>query len=420
MYRDGASVLEGVWGDGVPKPKMAYSPAVRAGDWLFVSGQLASDFATGLSATVIPENPYLVSPLALQARFVLSNIAATVAPTGTSLTDGAVRLSRWFTSAAPGPAGGAAWSACGVEDEQWVEAQEFVPANFASSTLGIRALMVKGTELELDVIARLDGSPTEPVVSAGGSRVGVRRGDWVFLDSRSHSDGAAGVGQQTERILDDLEAFAETAGASFRRAVRAEVFLRDVRDQPTFERVWSQRFNDNGPSRVVVPSVAPRDPLARVEIALTLVSDESSMRIEAVETSSAPAALGGGPQAVLAGDLLFFSTQMAVDSSGEVVAGARRSDAFPWYGSPGKAQMRIILDNVSAICEAAGTNLENVVRRVCYHEDLQWFGESIAEWACRFPGLKPASTTLELAGPLGAPGANTLLDLIAYVPEVGP
>ena len=40
--------IEAVWGDGVPKPKMAYSPAIRAGDWLFVAGQLASDFATGV------------------------------------------------------------------------------------------------------------------------------------------------------------------------------------------------------------------------------------------------------------------------------------------------------------------------------------------------------------------------------------
>ena len=32
--------------EGVPKPVMPYSPAVKVGDWLFIAGQLASDFKT--------------------------------------------------------------------------------------------------------------------------------------------------------------------------------------------------------------------------------------------------------------------------------------------------------------------------------------------------------------------------------------
>ena len=42
--------------DGVPKPVMPYSPAVKVGDWVFVAGQLASNFKTGLPKEVIP-NP---------------------------------------------------------------------------------------------------------------------------------------------------------------------------------------------------------------------------------------------------------------------------------------------------------------------------------------------------------------------------
>ena len=29
--------------EGVPKPVMPYSPAVKVGDWVFIAGQLASD-----------------------------------------------------------------------------------------------------------------------------------------------------------------------------------------------------------------------------------------------------------------------------------------------------------------------------------------------------------------------------------------
>ncbi|MBN9446699.1 MAG: hypothetical protein J0I67_07280, partial [Bosea sp.] len=36
-----------VWPGGVQKPLMPYTPAITAGGWLFVAGQLASDFKTG-------------------------------------------------------------------------------------------------------------------------------------------------------------------------------------------------------------------------------------------------------------------------------------------------------------------------------------------------------------------------------------
>jgi enamine deaminase RidA (YjgF/YER057c/UK114 family) len=410
---------EAVWGDGVPKPKMAYSPAIRVGDWLFVAGQLASDFASGLAPSVVPSNPYIVSPLTEQARFVMTNIGATVAPTGATIMSNTVRISRWFTSATESVGGGAAWSACGVDDVTAAEAEIIGAGQSATSTLGIGALMVSGTQLEIDVIARLDDSSSEPVYSPEEVPIGIRRGEWVFLDAHSSPprDGFCGIAAQTEAILADLETFAASTRSSLAHAVKAEVYLRDPRDQPSLERVWSERFGRAGPAKVVVTSVAPRHPLAAVEIALTLLTDAADTTPVVVHSADAPEPLGGGPQAVRAGELLFFSTQMAFDSSGGLAPGMQRNAAFPWYGSPGRAQMRYMLDNVDAICEAAGTSVDNLVRRVCYHDDLQWFGESIDEWAARLPGLKPASTTLQVAGPLGVPGANTMLDLIAYVPE---
>ncbi len=47
-----------------------------------------------------------------------------------------------------------------------------------------------------------------------------------------------------------------------------------------------------------------------------------------------------------------------------------RHPEFPWYGLPGQNQMRYMLKNVAAICEAAGSSLDNVVRRACFHEPV--------------------------------------------------
>ena len=35
-----------------PKPNAPYSPAVKAGGWVFVAGQLATDFKTGIAPEV--------------------------------------------------------------------------------------------------------------------------------------------------------------------------------------------------------------------------------------------------------------------------------------------------------------------------------------------------------------------------------
>ena len=46
---------EAIWpglGAGVPKPLMPYSPAIRAGGWVFIAGTIASDFKTGLAPDV--------------------------------------------------------------------------------------------------------------------------------------------------------------------------------------------------------------------------------------------------------------------------------------------------------------------------------------------------------------------------------
>ena len=48
---------EAIWPgleEGVPKPIMPYSPAIKAGGWVFIAGQLASDFKTGLPLVLVP------------------------------------------------------------------------------------------------------------------------------------------------------------------------------------------------------------------------------------------------------------------------------------------------------------------------------------------------------------------------------
>lgn len=418
---------------GVPKPLMPYSPAIRAGDWVFVAGQIASDFKTGLAPEVVAANSNLSGELYLQASYVLRNLRNTMHAAGCDPDRDMLRLWQWFVSDHPTVdefARGNNWPGISIRPYLDAHAEILGRANVPTSALGVKELLCLGTRVEVDMICRTDGHEPQPIETAGsdGTRTaGLKRGDWIFLAAENAVDAGpkpaagdwseAGVEAQTDAILEKLSALAAAAGSSLDSAVKAEVYIGAPADFAAMDRAWENWFPDHPPARVVIPYMGMGRRGSRVEIALTLLTEASELEIAAVEAPEAPPGLGHEPQAVKAGDLLFFSTQMAVDRSGNLAEGMIRNPNFPWYGSPGKAQMHYMMENVSRICEAAGTSVENIARRVCFHSDFQWFAESIEAWASYFPDSKPASTTIRLDDPLLVPGANTLLDLIAYAPD---
>ena len=430
----GKNGLEGIWpglASGVPKPLMPYSPAIKAGGWVFVAGTIASDFATGLAPEVKQANVTLESELAVQARYVVRNLANTIKACGVDPHKDMVRIWQWPVDAKNPPedfAGGDNTTGLDLSSYLPIRREFFNGTIPASSTLGVRELLCLGTKLEVEMLCFDDGGKNEyfvPVDPVGGFAPATRRGDWVFLSAQDASDmktleigewHESAVEAQVDHVLAKLEKAAKAAGSSLPRTVKAEVYIGHPRDFAAMDRAWKRWFPNNPPARVVVPYMGMGKRGTRVEVALTLLTDASTLKIETITAKDAPKPLGHEPQAVKAGHFLFLSTQMAFDSSGGLAAGMVRNPNFPWYGSPGQAQMRYMMKNISAICQAAGTTVDRICRRLCLHSDFQWFAESIEEWARYFPEDKPASTTLRIGGPLVVPGANTLLDLIAYVP----
>jgi 2-iminobutanoate/2-iminopropanoate deaminase len=114
---------------------------------------------------------------------------------------------------------------------------------------------------------------------------------------------------------------------------------------------------------------------------------------QAVSTDSAPAAIGPYSQGMRAGDLLFCSGQIPLDpASGELV----KEDI--------EGQARRCLQNLEAICEAAGASLSNAVRCTVYLGDMNDFAR-VNEAYAEFFGDEdaPARVTVAAAGlPKGA------------------
>lgn len=443
-----------IWPD-IPQPMMPYSPAVKAADWIFVSGQLATDFKTGIAPEARAANPNIADEQALQSRFVMETLERTLAAGGADIAKDVVRIWQWFPWDTPTMdqfAKGDCWPGLSITPYLETRNDYIFEPRPASTAVSIRALPVRKAHIEVDMIAIADGgtstgyaAPPELPSPLAGYSPAIRRGDWIFLAGEVPTDWVGDYGehlsmgepsslakaarlnpfvwygspieQQADYTLSKLAAIAEAAGSSLERCVKADVYIGDPSDYAGMDRVWKRWFPNNPPARCVIPYMGLGARGARIEIALTLLANDSPLTIERVETSDAPEPWSHEPQAVKAGNFLFLSQQMACDSRGVLADGMLRHPEFPWYGLPGQNQMRYMLKNVAAICEAGGTALENVVRRACFHDAGDHFADSIEEWARHFPGVKPASTTMKIGGPLVVPGANALLDLIAYVPD---
>ncbi len=111
------------------------------------------------------------------------------------------------------------------------------------------------------------------------------------------------------------------------------------------------------------------------------------MSREPVHTDRAPAALGPYSQAVRCGNLVFLSGAIPLDpATGETVAGDF------------EAQARRAFDNLKAVCEASGGDLNKIARLGLYLTDLSNFAVVNAVMAEYFSAPYPARSTVQVSG----------------------
>jgi 2-iminobutanoate/2-iminopropanoate deaminase len=113
---------------------------------------------------------------------------------------------------------------------------------------------------------------------------------------------------------------------------------------------------------------------------------------ELVTALDAPAAIGPYSHAVRSNGLLFCSGQIPLDpASGELVG-----------ATPG-AQARQCLENLAAVCAAAGTGLADAVQVTVYLTDMGAFAEVNDVYAGFFASDPPARVAIGVAAlPKGA------------------
>jgi enamine deaminase RidA (YjgF/YER057c/UK114 family) len=127
----------------LPKPLANYTPCVAAGEWLFLAGQLPTDFgATGLApgASVNKAFPHHVSSIIAQAEYTIA-ICQTLLEDAGSDWQNTVRVHIFLKNVDDAP----------LVERFWRQRFDGAPPPFM--IVGVEELLTGGAEIEIDVIA---------------------------------------------------------------------------------------------------------------------------------------------------------------------------------------------------------------------------------------------------------------------------
>jgi len=127
-------------------------------------------------------------------------------------------------------------------------------------------------------------------------------------------------------------------------------------------------------------------------------------RRQPVDAADAPRAIGPYVHAIRTGDLLFCSGQIPIDPrTGDLVEGTVADEA-------GRC-----LENLAAVCNAAGASLGDAVRLTVYTTEMSSFGSINEVYESFFESDPPARVAIGVAA---LPrGAKVEIDAVVAIPD---
>jgi len=418
----------------LPAPVMG-SHAVKAGDLVFLGGQIASDYRSG----VVPEantaraaaNPIVAAKL--QSDYILRAAQRILGAAGSSLANG-VMIDQFVTH----PEAASAY----LE----TRARHVDPAIRPASThIQLREFLVPKASVALRLIAvtelgsakkemvYVEDVPRSPGGPFKGGAQGVKAGGFVFLTGQVASDFQSGVAPearvnpafwygspiklQTDYVLKRLQKVLEAAGSSVRDVVKADVYLTNMQDVYEMNEVWRQFFPEDPPARTIIPATRLAPVGCLVEINMIALERRAGMERAQIVAPGVPPPALHQPHAVRAGRLVFLSGLYATDTWDGPASDAALHPEMPYFGSAGGRETEIILRRAGAICRAAGARIEDILWTQAYYTDLREFQASLAAWRKAFPEAPPAAFATGVEAPHAVPGCSVAMDAVALAAE---
>lgn len=353
-----------------PAPVGPYSPAVKAGGFIYVSGTLAQDDAGAIIGA---------GDVAAQTRRIIERMKDLLATSGSSLEQVAA-VTVYLKSA----------SDFGAMNDAY---KTYWPKDPPTRTTVVADLVLPDALVELSMIAIPAGGQRRVVHPPGWMpspnpySYGIRSGDTLFLSgmvSRNGRDNTVVPGDitaQTKTVMDNAGAILEAAGMSFEHVVSSRIYLPDA---AVFQRM-------NAAYRSYFPSAPP----ARATVQAGLAGSQYAVEITMIASAAKREAISDGrpanpnlSAAIRAGDTLYLSGMLG---------------STPGTKGDVAAQTKETLSRIQRALAAAGYTPADVVDSMVYLTDLAAFGAMNDSYRAFFGKDFPARTTVGsgLMGPDG-------------------
>ena len=415
----------------VPNTSHRWARGIRAGRWVFATGQSGTDYVHALAPEVLQSGHPFDGPSKAhrEAKRLFQNVAEVLSEGGSSASN-VVRIDQYYTSP-------------DVVDAYHQTRREFFSGKIPPSTSNLHRRFARAQQsMEVQVMAAVPNANFSVLhASAGAYKIhpssgyspALSAGDFRFVPGQTAEaldDKEPGVDPEARRgrglwkgtpitletefiIKRKLTPTLGAVNAGLDTVVKAQVYLRDQEDIPGFREVWARHFPVQ-PATTIIATATPGFimPESRIEINTIALAKDGKTAKQVI--APVPPLFQGGTTAIRAGDLLFISGLMAV-RDGSLAPEAKSDPTQPFYAIPVKAELREILEQAEAICKAAGTTLKNAVRIQQFHADLTDLPATLEVWSEAMEGQALPLSPIDVPW-LPVPDARLQLDLWVYVP----
>jgi enamine deaminase RidA (YjgF/YER057c/UK114 family) len=421
----------------IPHTEFRLARGIRAGRWLFATGQAATDYVNGTAPEVVQAHHPLKgeSIYKRESRRIYANVKEVLAEAGAGIGD-VIRLDQYYTTERA------------MHPYHEVR-HEIFGSKIPPSTSNLHQRFSRTDQsIEIQVIAVVPGAgttvkhesfrPSYDISAVSGYSPALSAGDFRFVPGQTAEalrDGEGPVDPsvrhprafwrqwpiklETDFIVKrKLMASLEGAGAALDGVVKAQVYLSNREDVPGFNEVWLSHFKGNPPATTIIATGNPGFVINDLRIEINTISLATNGRTgREVISGPEPPLFDGWVSAIKCDDLLFLSGLMAVEG-GRLIAEATPDVRQPFYGIPVKAELRSIIRQAEAICRAGGTSLYNTVRIQQFHLDLADMPATLEVWDEAMSHAPLPISPIEVPW-LPVPGGRIQVDLWVYVPRAG-
>lgn len=339
-----------------PAPVGPYSPAIKAGGLIYLSGTLAQDDKGALVGD---------GDAAAQTRRIIERMREVLKASGSSLEQ-VVAVTVYLRSAADFQ----------VMNDTY---RTFWPKDPPTRTTVITDLLL-GAEVEISMIAVPNGAerkiihPADWVKAPNPYSYAIRTGDTLFLSGlvprNGHDNTAVGgdITVQTKAVLENAGQLLKAAGMDYSNVVSGRIYLPDTAGFQQMNEVYRAYFQS--------------DPPARATVKAGLAGPQYAVEMTFVASSAPRQAFAPGANlssAVKAGNRLYVSGVLG---------------HTPETAGKATEQTREVMARIRKTLESAGYTPADVVDGLVYLTDLSQFPQMNDEYRAFFGKDFPARATV--------------------------